>query len=41
VLAVSVAAAGYLGQGPMLRMIEPSVQHLLQQILTTKIPPVV
>jgi len=24
--------------GPMLRMIEPSVQHLLQQILTTKIP---
>jgi NADH-quinone oxidoreductase subunit M len=37
VLAVSVVLLGIF-PGPMLRMIEPSVQHLLQQILTTKIP---
>jgi NADH-quinone oxidoreductase subunit M len=37
VIAVSVLLLGIF-PGPMLRMIEPSMQHLLQQILTTKIP---
>src|SRR5580658_2335521 len=37
VIAVSVLLLGVF-PGPMLKMMEPSVQHLLQQILTSKIP---
>ena len=37
VLALAVLAIG-IWPAPMLRMMEASVQHLLQQVLTSKIP---
>ncbi len=37
VLALAVVGIG-IWPAPMLRMVEPSVQHLLQQALTSKLP---